>query len=619
MAPPLIALRQAGLAFDRQPLFRGVNLSLSRGDHACLVGRNGSGKSTLLRVLAGTQDVDSGERFLQPGTSLAYLPQAPEVEDPAFAPALRCADYLRSALSEEDEPQGHKVDALLAAVDLDAERTLGTLSGGEARRAAIARCLLIRPQVLLLDEPTNHLDIPTVEWLESELSGFRGAILMISHDRTFLEKTVRQTYWLDRGNLRCLDQPYSQFEAWSQRILADEEEARHKLGRRIAREEHWLTHGVTARRRRNQGRLRQLQDLRRQRAEWLSAPGKAKLGLAAAPKGGDLVIEAKDLEKAFTLPDGRRRTIIDGFTTRIQRRDRIGIVGANGSGKTTLARLLMGELEPDGGLLRHGHGLSPIFFDQKRETLDIEVTLWETLAPDGGDSVMVQGHQRHVVSYLRDFLFAESQARQPVKSLSGGERSRLLFARLFARPANLIVLDEPTNDLDMETLDLLEAVLAEFDGTLMMVSHDRDFLDRLATGIILLEGDGRAIEYAGGYSDAMKQRLAAGPAPAEKKAAGAPKRNRVGRQGTRPSKLSYKDQRELDGLPQHMETLQREIDSLLVELADPELYQRDPAGYVAASESLTARESALRDAEERWLELESLRENLATGALGHDA
>ena len=435
--------------------------------------------------------------------------------------------------------------------------------------------------------------------------------MLISHDRAFLERVARETLWLDRGTLRRLERPFSQFGSWAANILAAEDQARHKLDRRIAREQHWLTHGVTARRKRNQGRLRQLQELRRERAAWLSAPGSARMTLAGGAKGGDLVIEATDLSKSFTLPIGASRTIVREFSTRIRRRDRIGIIGPNGAGKTTLVRLLIGDIVPDSGTVRHGHGLAPIYFDQKREALDPQATLWQTLVPDGGDSLMVQDRQRHVVSYLRDFLFSEAQARQPVKSLSGGERSRLLLARLFARPANLIVLDEPTNDLDMDTLDLLEAVLGEYDGTLLMVSHDRDFLDRLATGVILMEGDGRAVEFAGGYSETIGQTArtgqSAGPGtktPRPKKSAERPRN--PGR------KLSYKDQRELDSLPEKIEALETDIESLRVKLADPELYRSNPSEFTELSQALVARESALQEAEERWLELETLKETLTT-------
>jgi ATP-binding cassette subfamily F protein uup len=611
MAPPLIALRQARLSFDNRPLFDDLTLALYRRDRVCLVGRNGSGKSTLLRVLAGTQDLDAGERFLQPGTAVAFLPQAPEIDDPAYDAALSVDDYLRLDVYDQDRDRSAEAAALIDALDLKAGSKLGTLSGGEARRAAIARGLLARSEVLLLDEPTNHLDIATIEWLERRLAGYRGALLLISHDRAFLERTVEQTLWLDRGTLRRLEKPFSQFEAWAADLQAAEEQARHKLDRRIAREEHWLTHGVTARRKRNQGRLRQLRELRRERAAWLSAPASVKMTLAGGAKGGDLVIEATGLSKSFALPNGTSRVIVEDFSTRIRRRDRIGVIGSNGAGKTTLVRLLIGEIVPDGGTVRHGHGLASVYFDQKREALDPQATLWETLVPGGGDSLMVQGRQRHVVSYLRDFLFSEVQARQPVRSLSGGERSRLLLARLFARPANLIVLDEPTNDLDMETLDLLEAVLGDYDGTLLMVSHDRDFLDRLATGIILMEGDGRAQEFAGGYRDAVEQFGKASKGGGRDK--NAPRRKKGAERPRAPGrKLSYKDQRELESLPEKIEALETDIESLRLKLADPELYRNNPDEFTAFSQALAAHETALREAEERWLELETLKEALTT-------
>ena len=477
-----------------------------------LLGLNGAGKSTLLKLLAGAIEPDSGERFLQPGATVAYLPQ-----DPTPPPGQSVADYVAAGLEEtlgEEITARHRVEAVLARVDLAGDRALGALSGGEGRRAALARALVGEPDVLLLDEPTNHLGLPTIEWLEEELLRFKGALLIISHDRAFLNRLSSVTLWLDRGRLRRLDKGFAHFEDWAEEERARDAEARHKLDRKIVREERWEQRGVTARRRRNEGRLARLNELRRARAEWLRQPGTAKLSAATTGKRSNLVIEAEHLEKSYPTPEGGTRKVLRDFSTRIRRGDRIGIIGPNGAGKTTLVRLLIGKLAPDAGKLRLAAGVTPLYFDQRRESLDPEATLWRTLVPGGGDSLMVHGRQRHVVAYLRDFLFDEGQARQPVKSLSGGERNRLLLARLFAQPGDLIVLDEPTNDLDMETLDLLVEVLDAYAGTLILVSHDRDFLDRLATGTFALEGDGRAVEYAGGYSDYLAQRgCAARPAP----------------------------------------------------------------------------------------------------------
>ncbi|MHA1151985.1 MAG: ABC-F family ATP-binding cassette domain-containing protein, partial [Alphaproteobacteria bacterium] len=592
-----------------------LTLGLSRGERACLVGRNGTGKSTLLKLLAGAIEPDGGTRFLQPGTTVAYLPQ-----DPAPPPDQSVADYVAAGLREtrgEDAPGRHRIEAVLARVDLTGDRQLGALSGGEGRRAALARALVGEPDVLLLDEPTNHLDLPTIEWLEEELLRFKGALLTISHDRAFLSRLSRVTLWLDRGRLHRLDQGFAHFEDWAEDLRARDAEARHKLDRKIVREERWLHRGVTARRRRNQGRLTRLHELRQARAEWLRQPGTAKLAATTAGGRSNLMIEAEHLEKSYPTPEGGTRCVLRDFSTRIRRGDRISIIGPNGAGKTTLVRLLIGALAPDSGKLRLAAGVTPLYFDQRRESLDPEATLWRTLVPGGGDSLMVHGRQRHVVAYLRDFLFDEGQARQPVKSLSGGERNRLLLARLFARPGDLIVLDEPTNDLDMETLDLLVDVLDDYAGTLILVSHDRDFLDRLATGTIALEGapgsDGRAVEYAGGYSDYLAQRGGnAEPTPKSE----TPRKVPPARARTATRKLGYQDQRALDRLPDEIEALEAGIATLEARLADPGFYSRDPAAFETATLELAAKRHALAAAEERWLELEARREAMAGDSQG---
>ena len=612
MAPPtpLAALNAATIGFGGTPLFESISLGLARGERACLVGRNGGGKSTLLKLLAGAIEPDGGERFLQPGATVAFLPQ-----DPTPPPDQRVADYVAAGLLETlgtGAAARHRVDAVLARVGLAGGLKLGTLSGGEGRRAALARALVGDPDVLLLDEPTNHLDLPTIEWLEAELLRFKGALLIISHDRAFLNRLSSITLWLDRGRLRRLDKGFAEFEDWAEELRAREAEAQHKLDRKIVREERWLHRGVTARRRRNQGRLTRLNETRRAHAEWLRQPGAAKLEVATTGKRSDLAIEAVHLDKSYPAPEGGARRVLRDFSTRIRRGDRIGIIGPNGAGKTTLVRLLIGALAPDAGTLRLAAGLAPLYFDQRRESLDPEATLWRTLVPGGGDSLMVRGRQRHVVSYLRDFLFDESQARQPVKSLSGGERNRLLLARLFAQPGDLIVLDEPTNDLDMETLDLLVEVLDGYAGTLILVSHDRDFLDRLATGTIAIEGatgsEGRTVEYAGGYSDYLAQRGATTGPIAEAAPARKPPPARA---KSTPRKLGYQDQRALDRLPGEIAALEGGIAALEAKLADPGLYSRDPAAFEAATRELAAKRGELAGAEERWLELEARREAFA--------
>ena len=614
MAPPLLALREAGLGFGGKSLFESLALSLGPGERACLVGRNGSGKSSLLKALAGELELDRGERFVQPGTTVAYLPQDPRPE----AGETVAAHVAGGLVPAQAATVRHRVDALLKRLALDGARRLETLSGGEGRRAALARALVGDPDVLLLDEPTNHLDLPTIEWLEQELARYRGALLMISHDRLFLERLSRVTLWLDRGRILRLDKSFAHFDDWAEELRAREAREQQQLTKTIQREERWLARGVTARRKRNQGRLARLQSLRRQRAEWLRAPGNAKLEAAAAETSGALVIDAEGLSKTFTRDDGAELPVVRDFSTRIRRGDRIGIIGANGAGKTTLVRLLIGALAPDAGRLRLGTGLAPLYFDQKRESLDPEASLWKSLVPGGGDSLMVRGRQRHVVSYLRDFLFEEAQARQPVKSLSGGEKNRLLLARLFARPSNLLVMDEPTNDLDMETLDLLIELLDGYEGTLLTVSHDRDFLDRLATGIFAVESGGRVQEYAGGYSDYLAQRR---PEDAPRKAAPAKRAAAEAQAKLRPvaDKLSYKEARELEALPGRIEELSAEIAALEGRLADPGLFARDAQAFNETAARLEAARQALGDAEHRWLALEERREQLSRARAGDGA
>ncbi len=600
-SPPLLALRDARIGFGGAPLFDGVSVAIGRGDRTCLVGRNGSGKSTLLKALAGVIEPDSGERFVQPGLRLGWLPQ-----DPVLPTDETVAQYVAGGLPA-DEPHGaeddYRVAAVLDRLRLAGARTLGTLSGGEGRRAALARTLVSAADMLLLDEPTNHLDLPTIEWLEEELAGFAGGIVMISHDRAFLRRVTTRTLWLDRGGLKTLDEGFTGFEAWQAAIFAAEEVEAHKLDRKIAAEMHWLARGVTARRKRNEGRLARLHGLRKARAERVRQTGRAKLALEGAGASGELVVEAENVVKRFG-----ERTVIDGFSSRILRGDRVGLVGPNGAGKTTLLRLLTGELAPDAGTLRIGTGVTPLYFDQRRAQLDPGATLWQTLAPTGGDSIVALGRQRHVVAYLRDFLFDDRQAMMPVASLSGGERARLLLARLFAQPGNLIVLDEPTNDLDMETLDLLQEVLDEFDGTLLLVSHDRDFLDRLVTSLIAVEGDGRVDEYPGGYSDYLRQR----PQPAKVEPAARPAAKASTPKAPRAAvKLSYKDARELETLPARIDGLVDEIAALERRLADPGLYGRDRAAFDSATQRLEAARHELAGAEDRWLELEEKRESLA--------
>lgn len=598
--PPLLAVRQAVLGFGPRPLFDGLDLSLASGDKACLVGRNGAGKSSLMKVLAGEIALDQGERFLQPGTKVAYLEQEPDLRD---HPTV--GDFVASGLPADQRDDAYRVDNALSDLDLSPDRPTGPLSGGEARRAALARLIVGAPDIILLDEPTNHLDLKAIGWLEAYLRGFRGALLLISHDRALLRAVSRSVLWLDRGTIRKRDKGFDGFEDWAERVRAEEAEAAHKLNRKIAAETRWSVEGITARRKRNQGRLRALASMRAARRERPAPAGMAKIDVAAAERSGKLVLNAKDLAKSFG-----DHALFSGFSTRFLRGDRVGVIGPNGAGKTTLVRMLIGLEPPDGGTVTLGTNIEIAWFDQRRESLDPEATVQESLIPHGGDMIQVGDRQRHIASYISDFLFEPGQLRSPVKSLSGGERNRLLLARLFARPSNLLVLDEPTNDLDMETLDLLEDVLGAYQGTFVLISHDRDFLDRLVTSTIALEGDGMIGEYVGGYSDYVRQR------PAQSHPANRPRR-RSAAQPTKPkpksepTKLSYKDQRALAELPEQIEALDDEIATIEQRLADPDLYRRDPKQHRALSNRLEIATGEKSAAEDQWLDLAARAETLA--------
>ena len=598
--PPLVQLRDIRLTFGKQKLLQGADLSVSPGERVCLVGRNGSGKSTLLKIAAGLVEADAGDIFVQPDATVRYLPQEPDLS--GFATTLA---YVDKGLAPGDDP--HRARYLTEELGLDPDADPKTLSGGEARRAALARVLAPRPDILLLDEPTNHLDLPAIEWLESELAGMRSAIVLISHDRRFLQALSRATVWLDRGTTRRLDKGFAHFEAWRDQVLEEEERDFHKLGRKIAMEEDWLRYGVTARRKRNVRRLGELHDLRRQRREHRHAQGNVTMEAARGDTSGKLVIEAETIAKAY---DGGAAVVKD-FSTTIQRGDRVGIVGANGTGKTTLLRMLTGDLAPDAGTVRLGTNLEMAVLDQRRDSLDPDISLRDALTGGSGDNVKFGDTTRHVVTYMKDFLFAPEQAGTAVGALSGGERGRVMLARALARPSNLFVLDEPTNDLDLETLDLLEELLDDYKGTVLLVSHDRDFLDRVATSVIAAEGDGRWIEYAGGYSDMVAQRghgvrgkavsKAQTPAkPAKERQPAAPQRR----------KLSFKDKHALETLPGEMEKLEAEAARLQAALAAPDSFSRDPARFAETAKSLEAAQAALAAAEERWLELEMLREEI---------
>ena len=598
--PPLLALREGFVTFGGRPLFTGVTLQVGRGEKCCLVGRNGSGKSTLLKVIAGQLQLDSGERFIQPGTRLAYLHQDPVIDAPTIA------EWVATGLPEDERDQFYRIDTILEALKVDGSRTPDNLSGGEGRRAALARALIGEPDALLLDEPTNHLDLPSILWLERELASYKGALVIISHDRAFLTGVSRQTLWLDRGLVRRSEKGFSDFERWQEEVIAAEEAEQSRMDKRLEAETHWLHRGVTARRKRNMGRLHALMDLRKTRSEQIKIQGSVKLGSEVGETSGKLVIEAKEICKTFG-----EKTIAKDFSCRIMRGDRIGLLGPNGAGKTTLLKMLTGEIEPDSGTIRLGTNLSPAYFDQRRTQLDPNSTIWKTLTEGSGDTVDVRGTPRHVMGYIRDFLFEDRQAHSPVKSLSGGERNRLLLAKLLAKPSNLLILDEPTNDLDMDTLDLLEEMLADYEGTLLVVSHDRDFLDRLVTSVIAVEGNGKLEEYVGGYSDYIRQR----PPEVEQTASGKSSGSKAGptAQAKSTARMSFKDQRELEELPKTMAKLQGNVEKLEAQLANPELYAKNPAKFAKVTEELETARLALAGAEERWIELEMKREELGGG------
>jgi ATP-binding cassette subfamily F protein uup len=596
MRPPVLALKDVRLADGPVMLFDGVDLALDKGVAACLVGRNGAGKSTLLRILAGEVLPDEGERAITPGTSVSLVPQEP---------AIAGATLLDHAVAGGAE--SHRAEAALEAFGLDPAKSTQGLSGGETRRTALARAFAEAPDVLLLDEPTNHLDILAIQTLEEMLAASRAAILIVSHDRAFLERVTKRCFWLEYRQVRRLDQGFAGFDAWTDKIMAAEAEEARRLDRAIQREQHWLARGVTARRARNEGRRRRLLQMRQDKADRLrEARGGLAMGLASSGRSGQRVAELKAVAKAFG-----DKAVLKAFSTRIQRGDRVAIVGPNGSGKTTLVKLLLGEIVPDAGEVKLGTNLEVVYIDQARAELKPGMTLERALAPEGGDQVMVRGRPKHLTAYAKDFLFQENQLRQPVESLSGGERNRLLLARALARPSNVLVLDEPTNDLDMETLELLEELLADYDGTLILVSHDRDFVERLATSTIGLNGRGQAVETPGGWSDFMGQNPGFFGAPAPPAAKPAEIRAPEPRTPFQAFKLSYKDQRRLEELDRLVGELPQRIATLESELADPGLYGRDPGAFERFSKALAAARDQLASAEAEWLDLEARKEALS--------
>lgn len=599
MAPPLIQLAGIHLTFGGKPLLEGADLSVASGERICLVGRNGSGKSTLLKVAAGIMEADKGTVFRQPGARIGVLAQEPDFAGFATTLAFAAADML-------PEEGDHAARFLLNEMGLTGEEDPASLSGGEAKRAALARVLAPGPDILLLDEPTNHLDLPAIEWLEAELNSRQSALVLISHDRRFLERLSRATVWLDRGTTRRIERGFGAFESWRDEVLAEEEANFHKLGRRIVDEEHWLRYGVTARRKRNVKRLANLHALRAQKRDFSRAQGKAVLEAAVEEKGGKLVIEAKGLAKAY-----EGRAIVREFSIRVLRGDRIGIVGPNGAGKTTLISLLTGELAPDAGHIKFGAGLAVAHLEQKRDSLSPETTLADALTGGGTDTIVINGEGRNVIGYMKDFLFAPEKARTPLKVLSGGERGRLMLARALARPSNLLVLDEPTNDLDLETLDVLQEMLEAYSGTVLLISHDRDFLDRVVDCVIVPEGNGKWLTYAGGYSDMLAQRGSdLAREKARKPESKEPLAAEPSKSESAKKKLTLAERNQLESLPGAMEKLKTVVAKLHAKLEDADLYTKNRKAFddtMALMEKATAE---LEKMEERWLELEMLREEL---------
>ncbi len=597
---PLLHLRDVALTFGGQPLLEAAEIAVSAGERVCLVGRNGSGKSTLLKIAAGLVEPDHAERFVQPGATIRYLPQEPDFT--GFDTALA---YVEAGLGPGDD--AYRAQYLLTELGLTGQENPASMSGGEGRRAALARVLAPEPDILLLDEPTNHLDLPVIEWLEQELKSLRSAMVLISHDRRFLTSLSRATIWLDRGVTRRAERGFGEFEAWRDEVLAQEELDRHKLDRKIAREEDWLRYGVSARRTRNQRRLGELHALRDQRRTARAAQGNVRLEASEAQASGKLVIEAIDVAKVYG-----DNTIVKNLSLRVARGDRIGIVGPNGAGKTTLINLLTGALKPDSGKVKLGTALEMVTLDQRRESLDPETPLGDALTGGGSDQVMVGGQPRHVISYMKDFLFQPIQRGTPVGALSGGERGRLMLARALAKPSNLLMLDEPTNDLDLETLDLLQELLADYQGTVLLVSHDRDFIDRVVSSVLISDGDGVWTEFAGGYSDMLAQRgrgVGAKVRPVDKAAPAAPKVAATPAAPASRRKLSFNEKHALETLPKKIEALQAEAAKLNTAVAG-DLYTRDPKLFAKATARLEEVAREIGEAEERWLELEMLREEI---------
>ncbi|MFK7753603.1 MAG: ABC-F family ATP-binding cassette domain-containing protein [Sedimentitalea sp.] len=592
---PLLQLSEISLTFGGDPVFDGLDLVVQPGDRLALVGRNGSGKSTLMKVMAGLVEADRGAVVTAPGRSVGYMEQ-----DPDMAGCETLGEFAAQGL---DLGELYKVERAGEGLKFDPDRPVATASGGERRRAALAGLMARAPDLMLLDEPTNHLDIEAISWLERELNATKAGFVLISHDRAFLRALSRATLWIDRGMVRRQDKGFDAFETWRDALWEEEDQQRHKLNRLIKAEAKWAVEGISARRKRNQGRVRALQALRAERAGQIRRQGTAEMGFDAGPKSGRKVLEAIGISKAYGEND-----ILRDFSITVQRRERVAFVGPNGVGKTTVLNMLLGREEPDSGTCKRGSNLEVALFDQARAQLDPDMSLWDSLTGDPdmrvsgkADQVMVRGAPRHVIGYLKDFLFDEAQARAPVRALSGGEKARLLLAKLMARPSNVLVLDEPTNDLDVETLDLLQELLDDYDGTVLLVSHDRDFLDRVATTTVALEGRGRATVYAGGWSDYVAQR---GDVIKESVEKSKPNKAKLKQETAVQTGLSFTEKHRLEALPAEIERLEAEIGKLEELMSDPELFTREPIKFQKATDALVERSKRLVKSEEEWLKLE---------------
>ena len=594
---PIYTIRNAKLSFGLNPLFTDVDLYINRGDKICLVGRNGCGKSTLLKVIAREIEPDEAEFFVQPGIKIGYMPQEPD-----FSGFKTLREVVEAGLPKEEKNQVYRADRLIEYFDINEKQNPEQSSGGERRKAALARALIDEPDILLLDEPTNHLDISRIEKLEDLLKKFSGAIIVISHDRMFLNHISQTTFWLDRGVLRRNNKGFDAFEEWEDQVIEQEIIEQKALNKKIAEETEWLHKGVTARRRRNMGRLRRLQQLRQERREQIKMTGSVNLEAETAELRSKMVIEAKHITKSFG-----EREIVKDFSIRVIKGNKIGIVGPNGSGKTTLVKLLTKRLEPDSGFVRIGKNLEEAYFDQNRITLDPKKTLWKTLCNEG-DHIWVRGHFRHVVAYLKDFLFKPDQAQCPVSTLSGGEKNRLMLAVALAKQSNFLVLDEPTNDLDMDTLDLLQEVLDDYEGTILIVSHDRDFMDKVATSLIYMRGDGTVYEHVGSYSELLEKLKGLPPKINVRKTAN--KDEPKTREKNKTQKLSFKEQYLLNNLPKEIEKIGEENKAIEVALGNANLYTDDPQKFDELTKKLAENKAKLEEMENQWLEVQIKAEEL---------